>query len=197
MPTTRIFTEAELDEHDIGPWSAVAFIPGDKHRWYTVHEMIFEHEGRHWSVSYMDPATENQDGQDRYNDPDNIVATEVHKVPVTVEQWKPAEPGTPLTPEEAATVDHAADPAVKYLINALGDDLHEMADGGAPGSEDAPFGTYATSETDGNIVTIKPDDDPDNWVDPDTDERYPHPCGYDDKGIPVGPIVRATYERIG
>jgi hypothetical protein len=89
MPTTRIFTEDELDEFDIGPWNAVSFEPVEKHRWYTVHDMIFEHEGKHWLVSYMDPATEMQDGQERYFDPDRIEAVEVHEVEVITKKWMP------------------------------------------------------------------------------------------------------------
>lgn len=37
-----------------------------KHRWYTKRLVVFEREGELWGFYYLDPATEMQEGQDRF-----------------------------------------------------------------------------------------------------------------------------------
>lgn len=38
-----------------------------EHRWYMAEWIIFEHEGQLYGADYMDPASESQDGQDRFD----------------------------------------------------------------------------------------------------------------------------------
>lgn len=185
MTNTRTFTTEQLDELDIGPWNCVASIPGDKARWYTWLDLIFEHEGQYWMVAYMEPATEMQDGQEVwYEEPVDgaygVKATEVHKVPQIVETWKPVG----LEPK--------SDPAAFWIIDHLIDDLHDMNDG------EAPFGLYAQTKSRGRqAVEISPDQDAGNWemVEPEYDRIPEH------KDLPAGtapdtPVVLVVAKRI-
>jgi hypothetical protein len=72
--------------------------------------------------------------------------------------------------------DHANDPAVRSILMDLADDFHEMNDG-----DDPPFDTA----TEGNVMTVRPDPDPENWGDEDG------PIA-----APTSPVVRITVERI-
>jgi len=39
---------------------------GDKHRWFTDFYVTFFYQGKFYQVMYMEPASESQDGQDRW-----------------------------------------------------------------------------------------------------------------------------------
>lgn len=87
----RNFSVEELEEKYDLPWDAVARETIDKHRWYSVEDLVFlADDGYHYLVSYMDPATEMQDGQERWFD-DPMPATRVELVPVMQEIWCPIE----------------------------------------------------------------------------------------------------------
>ena len=88
--------------------------------------------------------------------------------------------------------DHANDPAVSFIIQGLIDDLHEMNDGGEPGSDEAPFGIYAQTEDEGNVLIVRPDPDEDNWG---TDAEGERIEGWNGEA-PTTPVVRITVERI-
>ena len=65
---TREFTIEELEEEYDLPYGAVSDVEFDKHRWYTVRTLVFKaDDGFHYEVDYMDPATEMQEGQDRWD----------------------------------------------------------------------------------------------------------------------------------
>jgi predicted nuclease with RNAse H fold len=87
----------------------------DTRRWVSVHELIFRapDDGKTYRVSYEQGLTENQDDTDPWNYRDHVVGEEVERHEQTVTAWRritdrptETEPsaGTPLTPEELATV---------------------------------------------------------------------------------------------
>lgn len=172
MTNTRTFTVVELDDDlVIAPWSknVLANIEGEPHRWYTVRHLVFEHEGKFWQVEYMDPSTEMQEGQARWDydtddAPEGIVtATEVEKVPVITHEWKPV--GT-----------HQVDDAAWHVIDRIIDGLRDLDDG------DTPFGCFADTKSIGRgAVQIAPDPDPENW---------------DDGVAPETPVVLVVAQRI-
>lgn len=84
---TRKFSVEDLEEKYELPWNAVARETIDKRRWYSVDDVVFRaDDGYYYLVQYCDPATEMQDGQDRWwNDP--MTATRVELVPVVQEIW--------------------------------------------------------------------------------------------------------------
>lgn len=87
---TRNFTVEELEEEYDLPWGAIYEETVDKRRWYSVLELVFlADDGKHYMVDYMDPATEMQDGQDRWEDSRGYVeATQVEPVEVTTIAWE-------------------------------------------------------------------------------------------------------------
>lgn len=88
----RKFSVEELEEKYGLPYEdAISFKRADKHRWYTVCEVVFQaDDGLFYMVDYLEPASENQEGQDRWwNDP--MSATQVEKVPVQTYKWVPVE----------------------------------------------------------------------------------------------------------
>jgi len=89
-PITRNFTVEELEEQYDLPWGAIHEETVDKRRWYSVLELVFlADDGNHYMVDYMDPATEMQDGQDRWEDSRGYVeATQVHPVEITTVAWE-------------------------------------------------------------------------------------------------------------
>lgn len=91
---TRSFTVEELEEDYDLPYGDVLFFERvDKHRWYTICEVVFRaDDGLTYMVDYMDPATEMQEGQDRWyidNYQDNTVAAvQVEPIKVTTVKWQ-------------------------------------------------------------------------------------------------------------
>lgn len=96
MPT-RTFTVAELNGLDVGPWNCTENYEGEAHRWYTVRHLVFEHEGAHWMVDYLDPASEIQEDQARWDMSTNdapgaeVTAVQVERVPRVVERFEPVD----------------------------------------------------------------------------------------------------------
>jgi len=58
----------------------------DTSRWSVIHELIFEHEGKHYRTFYSKGATEYQDESPWEYDED-VKCTEVELKEVTVKQW--------------------------------------------------------------------------------------------------------------
>jgi hypothetical protein len=87
----RKFSVEDLEEEYELPWEALANWELDKHRWYTWRELIFlADDGKHYAVDYMDPATENQEGQDCWEDTRGYVeAVQVEPKEVTTIKWVP------------------------------------------------------------------------------------------------------------
>lgn len=88
---TRNFTVEELEEEYDLPWNAVYEDTVDKRRWYSVVELVFlADDGKHYMVDYMDPATENQESQDRWEDSRGYVqAIQVEPIEVIAIEWRP------------------------------------------------------------------------------------------------------------
>ncbi len=88
--TNTIFIPADtLDEADI-----IHEGPPDKHRWFNGIERVTEHNGKFYQHYYMEPASEMQDGQDRYSeDPVECIEVERKTKTVEVEEWVPVEEG--------------------------------------------------------------------------------------------------------
>ena len=66
---TRQFTIEELEEEYDLPYGGyeLSFKRIDKHRWYTICEVVFKaDDGLTYMVDYLEPATEMQEGQDRW-----------------------------------------------------------------------------------------------------------------------------------
>lgn len=89
----REFSIEELEEEYDLPYEAISNVEFDKHRWYTVRELVFKaDDGLFYEVSYMDPATENQEGQDTwdYDYKTGLVsAVQVEEVKVVTSKWVP------------------------------------------------------------------------------------------------------------
>lgn len=190
--STRTFKVEELEALDIGPWNCLANIEGDGHRWYTVRHLIFEYEGRYWAVDYMDPASEIQEDQTKWTDSDNdddlVTAVEVHQVAVTVKQWQPVLPAI-------ETIDNATDPFVDWTVDQIAEGLNEMCDGGAPGSQDAPFGSYARpTQVAPNVLIVRPNDQAEDWE--DGHDEWVEQFEMNAKGFPERPVVRIIVERV-
>lgn len=87
---TRKFTVEELEEDYDLPWNPVYEDTIDKRRWYSVLELVFKaDDGKHYMVYYMEPATEMQESQDRWEDSRGYVeAVEVEPVQVMTTEWR-------------------------------------------------------------------------------------------------------------
>ncbi len=89
----REFSIEDLEEEYDLPYGAVSNVEFDKHRWYTVRELVFKaDDGYFYEVGYMDPATEMQEGQDRwdYDYKTGLVpAIRVEEVEVVTTKWVP------------------------------------------------------------------------------------------------------------
>lgn len=89
----REFSIEDLEEEYDLPYEAVSNEEFDKHRWYTVRTLVFKaDDGHHYEVGYMDPATEMQEGQDRwdYDYKTGLVsAIRVEAKEVTTIEWVP------------------------------------------------------------------------------------------------------------
>lgn len=57
-------TADEADDIVYGDHVAVQDV--SRHRWYTKQLVVFERDGRLWGFHYLDPATELQEGQDKF-----------------------------------------------------------------------------------------------------------------------------------
>lgn len=91
--TTRKFSVETLEEDYGLPYEdALSFERVDKHRWYTVCEVVFraKDDGLYWCVDYLEPASEMQEGQDYWFD-DPVTAIQVEKRQVVREEWFPVE----------------------------------------------------------------------------------------------------------
>lgn len=75
------------DDLDL-PYSALVDTVVDTRRWSVVHEIIFEHEGKHYQTDYSVGATEMQDERPWENE-DEVECVEVRKVQKVVEVWEP------------------------------------------------------------------------------------------------------------
>lgn len=89
------------------------------------------------------------------------------------------------TTETTAPYDHASDPAVRSIVMDLADGFHDLDD-----SDESIFGALADATTDGNVITVRPDQDPDNYAGEDLAGRLV------DGKAPTTPVVRITVERI-
>ena len=89
---TRKFTVEELEEVYDLPYDAVYEDTVDKRRWYSVMELVFlADDGKHYMVDYMDPATEMQEGQERWDEDSQglVEAILVEPKEVTTIEWRP------------------------------------------------------------------------------------------------------------
>lgn len=56
-----------VDEAEDIVWSEpIARQVVSKHRWYTKQLIVFERDDELWGLHYLDPASEEQDGQERF-----------------------------------------------------------------------------------------------------------------------------------
>ena len=86
----RDFTVEDLEEKYDLPYEAVSDEEVDKHRWYTTRDLVFKAEdGNFYAVIYMDPATEMQEDQDRWDTNSHGVVTgiQVEEKEVTTTKW--------------------------------------------------------------------------------------------------------------
>ena len=96
MATTRQFTPEQLD-HEIdlypGSDSCLANIEGEAHRWYRVRHLVFKYEGLYWSVEYHEPASEDQEDQDRWSTglDRTVTAVQVRETNVLAKAWVPVD----------------------------------------------------------------------------------------------------------
>lgn len=86
MKFTRDFLINELDL----PYAAIENTIVDQRRWSTVHEIIFEHDGKFYQTHYSEGSTEMQDERPWQYDKE-VECTEVRKVQKLVEVWEPVE----------------------------------------------------------------------------------------------------------
>lgn len=92
---TREFTVEELEEdYDLPYGGEISFERIDKHRWYTVCEVVFQaDDGLTYMVDYLDPATEMQEGQDRWPihsyTNNTVLGIRVEPKEITVTKWVP------------------------------------------------------------------------------------------------------------
>jgi hypothetical protein len=89
---TRTFSVEQIEDMGL-TWRVDAPVVSteewDQHRWYTVRRVIFEFESQLWEIFYNDPATELQEGQDKF-DEDPVTAYQVEPFQVTVTQYRRA-----------------------------------------------------------------------------------------------------------
>lgn len=88
----RTFTVEELEEDYDLPYAAVSNEEDYKARWYTGRTLVFKaDDGLHYEVYYMDPATEMQEDQDRWNienyKENTVNAYRVEPVEVKTVRW--------------------------------------------------------------------------------------------------------------
>lgn len=150
MTVTRTFTPDQLAAMGIpNGWEAedgnAAEILHDEQtdtrRWSSTHWLVFRapDDGKAYGVNYQLPLTEYQEA-DRWFGDDTIAGVEVAQVPVTVQEWKPAD--VVQQPAPAVTDEHR-------LWQNLADALNALADYGI----DALAGTVSPALVDaGNVI---------------------------------------------
>lgn len=63
----------------------VAIQDVEEHRWYTTQLVVFEHEDDLWGFYYLDPASELQEDQDRFeSDPVKIFPVDGREVTTVI-----------------------------------------------------------------------------------------------------------------
>lgn len=80
----------EWDEFGL-PWDYVDKIHTHDGRWASYYDLIFELDGKFYSVNYGFGATEDQEDQSPFDYADEIEVVEVYKAEVTTFQWIPVE----------------------------------------------------------------------------------------------------------
>jgi hypothetical protein len=91
----RQFTIEELEEeYDLPYGGELSFERIDKHRWYTICEVVFRaDDGLTYMVDYMEPATEQQEGQDRWfidnYTNETVLGIRVEPKEITTTKWVP------------------------------------------------------------------------------------------------------------
>lgn len=79
-----------MDEIEVG-WTSDKVVLREvvgQHRWSVLYRVIFEHENQLWEIEYNEPATEMQEGQDRFwSDP--VEARQVETYEKTVTGYRP------------------------------------------------------------------------------------------------------------
>jgi hypothetical protein len=96
-------------------------------------------------------------------------------------------------------IDHVTDPFVTWTVDQIIEGLNELCDGGDPGSQDAPFGSYARpTSIVRNVLIVRPNDQAEDWDDEMRDEAEPWLTDFElnADGFPERPVVRITVERI-
>jgi hypothetical protein len=121
--------------------------------------------------------------------------------PPTYDQPLTEEETTLSTDFDPTTYDHASDPFVSWVVDQIAEGMNEHCDGGAVGSEQAPFGSYARPRFNVrwpvNVLTVHPHNDPEDWAEgSDPDEPWVIDFKLNDQGYPTTPVVRITVERI-
>jgi len=86
---TRIFSREFMEDNDY-PYELFDTEFIESHRWYDVWDGIFTFEGKNYQVSYLSPSTEMQE-EDPWSGEEEIVATEVVKLPVVRYEWTPVD----------------------------------------------------------------------------------------------------------
>ena len=89
---TRKFTVEELEEVYDLPYEAIYQDTVDKRRRYSVVELVFlADDEKHYMVDYMDPATEVQEGQERWDEDSKgfVEAILVEPIEVKTIEWQP------------------------------------------------------------------------------------------------------------
>ncbi len=79
------FSQEFLD--DLYGDAIVMDVPLDKHRWYTIHRVIFKHESKFYEARPMVPASEIQEDQPRWN-ADPVECPEVEPFEKTVTDYR-------------------------------------------------------------------------------------------------------------
>lgn len=97
-PETGYITTFDADEIDyIDGYKVVDRVFHEKHRWFNFYTIVFKEEetGKFYEFGYMEPASEMQEGQDRYDEEEYegrtcVRVTEVVPIEkqITVTEWK-------------------------------------------------------------------------------------------------------------
>ena len=87
MANTWHLTEEEIEELDL-PWSCTDKETVEEHRWYDVVSGVFRTaDGKYWRINWCDPASEQQEDIDPFDDYVEPIATEVVQKEVLVFKW--------------------------------------------------------------------------------------------------------------
>jgi len=92
MSNTIYIDSEQAEEIMYGKDSYIEKRRGDEHRWYTDVWYVFENEDhKYYEFCHMSPATEMQEGQDEWDDPDEIPCYEVKSKQVLATIWERVE----------------------------------------------------------------------------------------------------------